>query len=384
VDAQAQDAKNKLDAAKSQFGQAVAKGTTRGTNSKTEIVGPQAAGVAPSGGAMQSKSVTPGRSYTTGAGNWFGIGTKNVTEAPTVGQSRDEQTGESTRGLPTPASAGGTNAGNASMLSRFASLGGGRAMPGESGDPLTYGGRPAMRDSRANGDITQAFSLGQANDNTKGYGGPADLKASMGDAAYSDLQDQLRKAQEAAKGLQDSGGIASALGYTGNVDGNGMAAMDAGLAGVAGANAFRELKRRYGGLGGTLAQAEMDSRDAADAARATSAANAADWQKLLGQYDDAHKPADDAAAAEANARGAPPLSGNKTGQELLDEGFTQEDLDAVGGELTADERKWLNSGNGGDVGHIWDTWANGTDTETIKQNIIAKMIAARRRRNGEK
>jgi hypothetical protein len=190
----------------------------------------------------------------------------------------------------------GTAAGNV-LGGRYASLYGQpttldeqRFLAGE--EPGGYLGAARAPDESGRADYHHSVRPGEAKTGSEqDYTGPDSLKDSMGEEGYGSLAEELRKADEAVKGTADAGGIAEALGYTGGVQGSGMAAMDAGLAQTAGQSNFAKLRERYGGLGKLLPTAQSDSLATVGRAEAASDSAAADWDKMLAEYEAQNKPA---------------------------------------------------------------------------------------------
>jgi hypothetical protein len=182
-------------------------------------------GAGPGGGA-----IVPGRRQYDANGNAIDE------DQPTAGSLTQTMEGNATRTGLDPANysgAGGTTTGGAS---RYAGLYGPASTMGSvAGKPAENPDKAALRDYHASTDLLGAKSgAGQQ------YTGPGSLKESMGDEAYGQLQDELRKGQEATGNLQNAGGIGAALGY-GPDDAPGLSALDTGLTQVAGQENFKRL-----------------------------------------------------------------------------------------------------------------------------------------------
>lgn len=139
-------------------------------------------------------------------------------------------------------------------------------------------------------DYNHAVTYGQANTGkAQDYTGPESLKESMGDEAYAKAAADLKAADDAVKGLSTTEGIAQQLGYEG-VEGDGSAALDAGLSQTAGQSSFKDLQRRYSNLGKTLSTAQSDSLADVGRADAASDAAAAGWDEMLDEFEKKQAP----------------------------------------------------------------------------------------------
>lgn len=111
------------------------------------------------------------------------------------------------------------------------------------------------------------------------YAGPTSLDTREG---WGDLVKQTDAAQQGVEQLQTPGGIQTALGYTGST---GNSRLDAGLTGVAGADQFKSLKDRYGGMASALTGANAQSKDIGKYYGDQTAAAAKQYGDYLGKYD---------------------------------------------------------------------------------------------------
>ena len=397
AEGKAEGAKNSLDAARNQFGNAYNAGLGKGPvggphGTRIDNYNPTTPTTKPA--FTQAYKSSGGTTRGAGPGSVMGsnVFTSNTTtrfdangnviiddnEAP-AGQLSQTLEGEGTRGLPDPGNysgAGGTMTGGASRYSQL--YGPVSTMGSVAGKPSEVPDKDALKDYHASVDLLGAKSgAGQQ------YTGPGSLKESMGDAAYGTLGEDLRKAQEGVDALGDAGGIADALGY-GDSLATGNSALDTGLTQTAGQAQFKRLKDRYAGLGNLLPAAQADSMKTAEAGGIISAQAAKDWQQMVDDYeaqqnqpetgpDGQPKPKRAGRYAHAYAEGT-------NGSALLSEsGFTAAELEDTWGDLTQEERQYLIRGN--NVFENLTGYGFSGDEATLKQNILMKLA---KRRTGTK
>jgi len=383
----ADDAKGKLADAESQFNQASQFGTSKGTiggKHGTRIRGPEAqtedgTSVKYQGtGKWVDKPGVHGGLYTSSTSRDINrAGQEYVPD--NSGWTKDGMTGESTRGLQRTG-AGATNAGRY----RYASL---------YGEPVDVGlaWNPDKADSA--GDYHHSVSYGEANTGKGGeYTGPDSLKGQMGDEAYNALSEEFRKANESLGNTADAGGLAAELGYTGGIEGNGNAALDAGLTQTAGQSNFKKLRERYAGLGKLLPDAQTNSIATAGRGEADSQRAAAEWDSLMSEFDAQQGKAKPGAvvlnAAQSEGSGGAqlgPLGGtSSTANSLSKYGFSMQDYNDA---LFTDEEKVLLARE--DAGILDDLASGVTEIAGISdedfrvwQAILMKLRAAKAKRQG--
>lgn len=369
AESKAQVAKDSLQAAQTQFQNKAQQGTAKGT-----IGGPHGTRIDNYNPAPPPpKAPTQGVSqYGEGAGATGAVGGGNGGNQGTLTQSLEADPDYWTPRVQQSAAPGATNAG----ASRYASL---------------FGPAAAIQAPDAAGRADYHHSvdlLGAKSGAGQDYTGPDSLKDSMGDDAYGQLAKDFQGAQDSIAGLQNSGGIAEALGYAGDQTGN--AALDAGLTQTAGQSNFKRLADRYSGLGKELATAQSDSLATVGRADAASDVAADTWDKLLADYDAeqaANAPKPPERKEKPAGQGFQPYDGdgNPTyANQLLEEsGFSLSELNDISSELTPEERAYLYGTYDSFSGTIFGAMTGQNDTNAMhKQNILAKLAAARAKKNG--